>query len=44
MVNAQRKPWVGGNWKCNGTEKSNEVLVKLLNQAEWNSERIGKMF
>ncbi|XP_053991636.1 triosephosphate isomerase A-like [Hylaeus volcanicus] len=40
MVNAQRKPWVGGNWKCNGTEKSNGALVKLLNQAEWDSQRI----
>ncbi|KAL4857031.1 Triosephosphate isomerase [Chlorella vulgaris] len=26
--------FVGGNWKCNGTVKSNEELVKLLNDAD----------
>ncbi|KAI7844483.1 hypothetical protein COHA_001942 [Chlorella ohadii] len=29
-----RKFFVGGNWKCNGTVKSNEELVKVLNAAE----------
>jgi triosephosphate isomerase len=25
-----RKPWVGGNWKCNGTKASNAELAKAL--------------
>ena len=29
-----RKFFVGGNWKCNGTVKSNSELVKVLNDAE----------
>eukprot|EP01067_Filipodium_phascolosomae_P007793 Filipodium_phascolosomae@DN63_c0_g1_i1.p1 len=30
-----RKPIVGGNWKCNGTTKKAEELVKMLNDGKW---------
>ena len=30
---AQRKHWVGGNWKCNGTKASVTALVSMLNGA-----------
>ncbi|CEM14871.1 unnamed protein product [Vitrella brassicaformis CCMP3155] len=29
---ADRVPFIGGNWKCNGTKKSVADLVKLLNE------------
>ncbi|CEM22592.1 unnamed protein product [Vitrella brassicaformis CCMP3155] len=35
-----RKPWVGGNWKCNGTKASIEALCETLNKAEFNPEQI----
>lgn len=28
-----RKPWIGGNWKCNGTKASITALVEQLNHA-----------
>ena len=30
---AERKHWVGGNWKCNGTKASVGALVEMLNGA-----------
>eukprot|EP01007_Sphenomonas_quadrangularis_P000185 NODE_1073_length_1015_cov_603.227743_g890_i0.p2 GENE.NODE_1073_length_1015_cov_603.227743_g890_i0~~NODE_1073_length_1015_cov_603.227743_g890_i0.p2 ORF type:complete len:278 (+),score=86.89 NODE_1073_length_1015_cov_603.227743_g890_i0:79-912(+) len=32
------KPFVGGNWKCNGTKKSVEELLAILNGATVNFE------
>ncbi|KAL0489808.1 triose phosphate isomerase [Acrasis kona] len=29
-----RKPFFGGNWKCNGTQESVDKLVKILNDAK----------
>ncbi|KAK2954671.1 Triosephosphate isomerase [Blattamonas nauphoetae] len=29
-----RKPWVGGNWKCNGTKASVDALIKTLNESD----------
>jgi triosephosphate isomerase len=29
-----RKPFFGGNWKCNGTKESVEKLVRILNDAK----------
>jgi len=33
-----RKPWIGGNWKCNGTKNSIEALADSLNHADWNPD------
>jgi triosephosphate isomerase len=30
----QRKPWIGGNWKCNLTSSGVEALVKILNEGD----------
>jgi triosephosphate isomerase len=32
-MSAQRKAFVGGNWKCNGTKESVAALVEIYNQA-----------
>ncbi|KAJ4463036.1 Triosephosphate isomerase [Paratrimastix pyriformis] len=32
-MSAVRKPWIGGNWKCNGTRASVEALITSLNAA-----------
>jgi len=36
----ERKPWVGGNWKCNGTRASIEDLCKALNKSQFDSSMI----
>jgi len=33
-----RKPWIGGNWKCNGTKASIEALATELNKADWDPQ------
>uniref|UniRef100_A0A0G4FLB0 Triosephosphate isomerase n=1 Tax=Chromera velia CCMP2878 TaxID=1169474 RepID=A0A0G4FLB0_9ALVE len=33
---APRKPWVGGNFKCNGTKSFLETHAEALNKAEWD--------
>nr|AZL94307.1 triosephosphate isomerase [Nephromyces sp. MMRI] len=30
-VQSKAKPWIGGNWKCNGSIKSNSDIAKILN-------------
>eukprot|EP01069_Polyplicarium_translucidae_P004495 Polyplicarium_translucidae@DN2593_c0_g1_i1.p1 len=35
-----RKPWVGGNWKCNGTKASLGELCGALNAAQIDMNRI----
>eukprot|EP00919_Chromeraceae_sp_WS-2016_P081064 GHVR01191533.1.p1 GENE.GHVR01191533.1~~GHVR01191533.1.p1 ORF type:complete len:250 (+),score=61.71 GHVR01191533.1:73-822(+) len=35
-----RKPWVGGNWKCNGTAESIEQLSVSLNKANWDTSKV----
>jgi triosephosphate isomerase len=35
-----RKPFVGGNWKANGNEKSNAELIKILNEAKIETEKV----
>lgn len=39
---SSRKPWVGGNWKCNGSMSSIAVLFETLNKCEFNSDKVGK--
>jgi len=34
MTHSSRKPFVGGNWKCNGTHTSIDALVAKLNQVK----------
>eukprot|EP01066_Platyproteum_vivax_P001135 Platyproteum_vivax@DN11312_c0_g1_i1.p1 len=36
----ERKPWVGGNWKCNGTKDSITTLCKEFEQAKFNPAMI----
>jgi len=36
----KRKPWVGGNWKCNGTRASIEDLCKSLNKTQFDASAI----
>merc|ERR1711998_740911 len=33
--NMPRTPFVGGNWKMNGTGESNAALVEMLNGGDW---------
>lgn len=37
---SSRKPWVGGNWKCNGSMSSIAVLFETLNKCEFNSDKV----
>lgn len=40
MVAAARKPWVGGNWKCNGSVASTKALCEALNKAQFDKNEI----
>ena len=33
QLGAARRPFVGGNWKCNGTVKGAETILQMLNDA-----------
>lgn len=35
-----RRPWVGGNWKCNGSIASMKVLAEELNSTEWDASSV----
>jgi len=37
MASLSRRVFVGGNWKCNGTRKSVEALVRELNALKYSS-------
>lgn len=36
-----RKPWVGGNWKCNGTVASITTLCAALKKVDFDPEVVG---
>lgn len=38
----QRKFFVGGNWKMNGSKKDNDKLVGLLNSANFKFDKVGE--
>ena len=40
MVIPLRKPWLGGNWKCNGTKSSISNLVKILDSIEFDKNKL----
>eukprot|EP00921_Rhytidocystis_pertsovi_P025719 GHVQ01041484.1.p1 GENE.GHVQ01041484.1~~GHVQ01041484.1.p1 ORF type:complete len:263 (+),score=39.43 GHVQ01041484.1:264-1052(+) len=40
MSGGIRKPWVGGNWKCNGTLKSIEELCEKFSKAECSKTQL----
>ena len=42
MVAEQRKPFVGGNWKCNGTQSSVKELITALaaRSTEWSVSNV----
>eukprot|EP00922_Rhytidocystis_sp_ex-Travisia-forbesii_P009187 GHVS01013421.1.p1 GENE.GHVS01013421.1~~GHVS01013421.1.p1 ORF type:complete len:268 (-),score=34.76 GHVS01013421.1:233-1036(-) len=40
MPSGVRKPWVGGNWKCNGTLKSLEELCEKFNAGPFDKKQL----
>lgn len=43
VESTNRKYFVGGNWKCNGTQAFAKDLVEnVLNKAEYNHDKVGK--
>lgn len=44
MYGLQRKMFIGGNWKCNGTtEFVKEYTNHLLNDLNWDQDKIDVM-
>lgn len=39
-MTGSKKPWVGGNWKCNGTKAAADTLCKALNEASFDPAAI----
>lgn len=37
---SQRKPWVGGNWKCNGTLELIDELTSVFNKVEYDPKTV----
>jgi len=35
-----RTAWIGGNWKCNGTQESNKTLIATLNGADFDQNKV----
>lgn len=39
----QRKFFVGGNWKMNGSKAKVDDILKFMNDASFNAEKVGKL-
>ena len=38
-----RKFFVGGNWKMNGSKAKVDEILKFMNDANYNAEKVGKV-
>ena len=43
-MEAGRKYFVGGNWKCNGSVNKNKDLINdVINKLEFDTQKVGKI-
>ena len=40
---SDRKFFVGGNWKMNGSKAKVDEILKFMNDANYNAEKVGKV-
>lgn len=39
---SQRKFFVGGNWKMNGSKSKVDEILKFMNEGKFDAEKVGK--